>query len=528
MLEVSIIGAVQVLDQDGQDRTPKSKKTRGLVALLMFSKDFRRARSWLQDKLWSDRGAEQGAASLRQALTELRRALGPHRDALITEKGTVQLDPNAVTLIDVAADSTQGYEICEDLDGIRDPEFENWLRDRRMQQPTPAPQPRPNVPFLVIGVEHADDRLSRFVSQLVRDDVVRSILELGDVRIFDMGTDSGALAAPSGPAIFLRLNIARTDTQMAISVRVETLSGNWIIWQSPCEFTGLEMQDEDRWRLRCLAQSCVGRIHDEFERQSSTVQSGALALGLAHRALKTLFQFRRQDLIDADLLLKSAYEMDPRGVYLSWRAFIRNTAMFEHLTDDFLEPCEGYELHAQALADDPLNSYTLVFAGQHSFVNDGDPVFGQSLCDKALEINPGNAMGWGFRSNMLIVQGKAEQAAQASRKGVELAQHQPCLATLLLNGLMSEMAAGQYSEAIAFGRMGQMTPAKCQAMRRFLFAIFRALEMPLDAERQLSAIRTREPEFSPTDMLRSDYPTWTLQKLPIADRILPPGGRTDG
>ncbi|MEO1456016.1 MAG: hypothetical protein AAFV49_00420, partial [Pseudomonadota bacterium] len=89
MLYVSLVGTVQIRDESGQMYTPSGRKTRGLVALLMFSKDFRRSRSWIQDKLWSDRGADQGAASLRQALTDLRRALGSYRDALITESGCI-------------------------------------------------------------------------------------------------------------------------------------------------------------------------------------------------------------------------------------------------------------------------------------------------------------------------------------------------------------------------------------------------------------------------------------------------------
>lgn len=532
MLRVSLFGIVQIRDDEGHDFTPDGSKTRALVALLMSSDDFRRPRSWLQDMLWSDRGPAQGQQSLRQALTALRKALGPHRDAVLTAKGCIQLDPARVVIAD-----TDGWQagrcFCEDLGDVIDRQFENWLRDRRMhyeslaaeRPPPPEPTPEPHgtghrAPILVVSVEQSLGGMDNASSLTLRNDIVRSVLEMSEVRVLDLNSGRPVRLEGAGPGVFLRVSAVAEGENLSVSARVETLSGNWIIWQSPTTLISrTESADEDIWRLRCLGQTCVARIQDEFERQIDSHQWGNTALGLANRALNTLFGFRKQDLIDADNLFRTAYELEPRGVYLSWRAFIRNTAIFEHLTDDFLEPCEAYELHATALGDDPLNSFSLVFAGQHCFVNEGDPKFGQSLCDKALEINPGNAMGWGFRSNMLLLQDEPELAAEAARRGAVLAEGQPFKPTLAVNSCLSEIAIGRYHEAIVHGRMSQMSPTKCQAIRRFLFALYRALDMPVDAERQCAALRLREPDFKPEDLLRSDYPTWTLQRMKLLDKI---------
>src|SRR5215204_6707828 len=83
-LRISVIGAFRVLAHDGEDLTPRGRKARAVLALLALTPTRRRSRSALQDKLWSDRGPEQGAASLRQALTEIRRAFGErYRDCLV-------------------------------------------------------------------------------------------------------------------------------------------------------------------------------------------------------------------------------------------------------------------------------------------------------------------------------------------------------------------------------------------------------------------------------------------------------------
>src|SRR5215475_7457303 len=75
-LVIQVIGPFRLLAHDGEDLTPLGRKARALLAILALTPTRRRSRPALQDKLWSDRGPEQGAASLRQTLTEIRKALG--------------------------------------------------------------------------------------------------------------------------------------------------------------------------------------------------------------------------------------------------------------------------------------------------------------------------------------------------------------------------------------------------------------------------------------------------------------------
>jgi TolB-like protein len=149
-LELRLVGPVRLLRRDGTDVTPKGRKAQGLLALLGVSPKFRRKRAWLQDKLWSDRGPEQGGASLRQELAGLRRALGEESRCLVSEAGWIELDPARVR---VTLDPEPGDwdltgtppEFAAGLD-IADPEFEDWIRDQRaaiekqlLARPAPVP-----------------------------------------------------------------------------------------------------------------------------------------------------------------------------------------------------------------------------------------------------------------------------------------------------------------------------------------------------------------------------------------------------
>lgn len=136
-----LLGPFSISDPNGMPLTPKAQKTCAMLAMLALSPRATRTRVWLRDKLWSDRGEEQGAASLRQALLDARRSFGGLSDQLIVaDKKSVSLCLDKISidtelLLAEAEKSTQDLErlrrsVNEDLlEGmdIRDPEFEDWL-----------------------------------------------------------------------------------------------------------------------------------------------------------------------------------------------------------------------------------------------------------------------------------------------------------------------------------------------------------------------------------------------------------------
>lgn len=158
-LELRLVGRLRLRRSDGVEITPKGRKAQGLLALLGVATELRRHRSWLQDKLWSDRPPDQGGSSLRQELRNLRQALGDSAGCLVTEGGWVSLDPERVRVkLDPDREDWEltgvAPEFCAGLD-IADQEFENWIRDQRAAMAerlaagappaVPAPAPVPAV-----------------------------------------------------------------------------------------------------------------------------------------------------------------------------------------------------------------------------------------------------------------------------------------------------------------------------------------------------------------------------------------------
>src|SRR5262245_14831194 len=137
LLQVRLLGGFELRSGHGRDAPPSGRKVRALLACLALSAGKPWPREKLMALLWSDRGEEQARASLRQALAELRRALG-EPSPLRTEHDTVGLDPAMIALdaieferlakaghLDKAAALYRGPLL--DGHGVRDEAFEEWL-----------------------------------------------------------------------------------------------------------------------------------------------------------------------------------------------------------------------------------------------------------------------------------------------------------------------------------------------------------------------------------------------------------------
>lgn len=145
-LQVKLLGGFEASLESGDRIALKGRKPRALLALLAISPGTAVSREKLTSLLWSDRGDEQARGSLRQALAELRRALGDNDGArLKADRDNLTLDPestvcDAVELEELAVgEGRGGLERAAELYrgdlldgiGIGDPGFEDWVTVER-------------------------------------------------------------------------------------------------------------------------------------------------------------------------------------------------------------------------------------------------------------------------------------------------------------------------------------------------------------------------------------------------------------
>lgn len=150
-LVVRCLGRFRLEDQSGSQLQLRTRKARALLAALALN-GRPMSRSALADLLWSDRGEAQAKASLRQTIFELqhfgdedrpilsvgRDEVSVRRDNLVTDIELIRSaagDGDWTRLLTLLEEAEPGL-LC-DLDGL-DPEFDDWLRKERAQEPERA------------------------------------------------------------------------------------------------------------------------------------------------------------------------------------------------------------------------------------------------------------------------------------------------------------------------------------------------------------------------------------------------------
>ena len=145
-LRITLLGGFEARLGSGEAIDLHGRKTQALLAYLALPPGEPRSRDKLVALLWSDRGEQQARGSLRQALAELRKALGDAdppplvagRDAVHLDAGAVEVDAvelerlvadGAPEALERAAELYQG-DLLDGI-GVHDPAFEDWLRTER-------------------------------------------------------------------------------------------------------------------------------------------------------------------------------------------------------------------------------------------------------------------------------------------------------------------------------------------------------------------------------------------------------------
>jgi DNA-binding SARP family transcriptional activator/tetratricopeptide (TPR) repeat protein len=140
-LRITMLGRMDVRALTGESLLPRSRKTRGVLAVLALESPAMVSRQRIAELLWSRRGEDQARGSLRQALHELQETLGPAaRGLIIANRETVALNPEGVwtdarSLPLMARDRPEALnllqaELLSDLDGL-DAAFDAWLVEQR-------------------------------------------------------------------------------------------------------------------------------------------------------------------------------------------------------------------------------------------------------------------------------------------------------------------------------------------------------------------------------------------------------------
>jgi hypothetical protein len=232
---IRMIGVFEIQDEAGRDCTPRGAKSRALLAMLAQTPGHRRPRRWLEARLWSDRGQEQASGSLRQALTELRKTLGPMAARLTSDRDCVALadfgtdlmqDPTAARIA-----LAQGREFLESID-IVDPAFNVWLAEERQRVAehlagtSPVPGGSQLAPFSLTLTD-----LPEGTESTVARDLAAAIAKLAAEFLLGGAAERGGLRGDRLPAgLDLQVEGGWSEDRAYLKVRLVDQANQKTLW----------------------------------------------------------------------------------------------------------------------------------------------------------------------------------------------------------------------------------------------------------------------------------------------------------
>jgi DNA-binding SARP family transcriptional activator len=530
---IRLVGVFEVRDEAGRDCTPRGAKARALLALLCQTPDRRRARRWLETRLWSDRGAEQASGSLRQALMEIRKAFGTAENCLQADRDSVQLVRVTTDLETDPAAAGQalqsGREFLEGIDVI-DQAFEDWLRDERTRVETNMGTKRPalakipmarnaRLPF-VIRLGSLPGGAAGFVGMALSDAIGRLVSEFAHIDLYG----AGGTAVPADlPAEGMTLHVEGAEIldRLHLLVSLSSSASGQTIWNQRASLpTGIPDFTASA-ELPPLVFQAADAALAYFPRLQECAEGPRRANGLIAGALTEMFTYDAARLQKADEMLVEALGFATSGRIYAYRCLLRQIMFVERTDADKRQiESEAAEFSRKALELSKANPLVLALVSQVRVMIDENPEAGTVLARDSVALSPYNAHGHSAQASALSRGGDDLAALQSARRGAELASRTAYVHWWESLAGLTALRAGQYASAIAhYEAAHYRAPNFRSAMRHLLFLYLQAGERE-KAARVLKGLLRAEPDFTLERIMHEPgYPAVTLRRTGLLTKF---------
>jgi hypothetical protein len=529
-IELKLLGPFRAC-HGGNDCTPRGRKACALLAMLALSSGHKRTRVWLQDKLWGSRGKEQAAASLRQTLFEIRKTFGDAHDCIISDSFNVSLDPSLFQTDLATAGASEGAELLEGFD-IAEEGFEDWLREQRMKlasapiaspvryaepraRPDASRAPHPQNTILLLRGARADQTGISVLADSLVDAVAKSISELAAAIVIDRRAETELRDEASGRSdpLALHTDIVGSEAQQIVRLALLQLPENTLSWSSTLQASDPRDLDlNEPSVLRCI-NLAVSVAIDQLARLRSRDSDRTASSALCHSGIAHLFRLGKTNFDTADRLLAAAFEIEPRGVYLAWRAYLRTflLAERERACRQTIE-AEAFDFVRRALESEPHNSYVAGLSAHVHAIMRRSYVAAYELAERSVVLNRANPFGWACLGVAECYLGKSEDGFRHTLLARTIAGSSPFRYQLDAISCTAGTMAGDFDKAVYLGEASHALAPRFAPPLRYLSALYAHQRQPELSYQMVQRLRASEPDFS-YDMLRDKgYPAAGLHR----------------
>jgi hypothetical protein len=515
--QIRFFGLFGITDRHGQDVTPKSKKAQALLALLAEGNPARRNRRWLEDKLWSDRGPEQARGSMRQALFEIRKSLGKDSNLVGSDRNAVWLDPDQFT---TDLDQNSGLHCFLEGFDISDPEFNDWLVQKRVQTSKPvsdaveAPKTHRRIK-IQCGLPWRGQAKASMQAQLVDNQIGKILSE------FLVG---GYCALSEANAdLVIQSSVKEQENGSSIFVQVVDPVNDELIHSDHC-FADREnnvLQRQDAMGRFCW--NIADRALEKLSTRQEDSEILALRAGFVQNAIRQILTFDKDQMFSSLTLLDQAIDYMNDGMFQALRAWALASIILEDFLPDNPDNREEItRLIADAQRLSPNNSMvSAIISAVHVMMFEQ---FNDALvaAQSALRDNPNNIFALQAMSVCKAKRADYDRAYLLSKHGKTISSFSKFEPMCNLHHALLCLQVGKQDEAQASSELAVEYNAHYRAPKRQLLGLYAAAG-DIQRARSISAdLAALERDFSIERFLYDRrYPARTLRDRGILDAAGP-------
>lgn len=559
-LRLFLFGPFTVMSPDGVDLTPSSRKACAILAMLAVAPRGSRSRLWLRDKLWSDRGEEQASASLRQALLDIRKALGPAAAAVLTaDSNTVSLDlgvveVDALLLLDPERSGGLPAETEHFLEGIdvRDEEFEEWLTLERQSwiarieqagyahglAPKMASEPAARrapaaaaagggagasrdgsagdgqrggwrvalMPPVVMG----GDLAAQMLQSQVQRALVSTMVETGDLRVIDLAPVPygnlvpGPLAQlPDEVHLSVQVRVFADPALFRVAIVLLNPTDNSLIWAD--EVAAARRDSAEAQFALPLVVRAAEEATLHFLRRGGTDK--AEVEGRIAAAVASMFRLTRGDLERSETILRRHLAQSATGAGYAWLAFLLTFRVGQRFSaQDAPVIEEAQHLARKAMELDPGNALVSALVGHiHSYLF-GEFDYAAGLFERSLRVNPAQTLAWDLYAMLHAYAGQPGKALAMAQWARHLGAFSPHRYYFDTTRAITGNFSGQHRTAIEAGSAALAERPDFNSLLRVLVSSHAHLDRPDEARMFLDRLLQVEPNFSVSSLREAGYP----------------------
>ncbi len=510
-LSACLFGPFTLTDPSRRDVAPASTKARALIALVLVAPDHSRTRSFLAATLWSDRARAQALGSLRQALSEIRTALGPYRHLLLITRKTVAFAKGAVQtdLADAADLAAKGHRF---LDGVvpADPEFGRWLETAQSRFGLEAR--KPDAPVLHI---RSFGDASPLHKNAVAQGIAGNIADWCASQIATASDDVDGFDRNAAGQYAEYLLTARLHGQTGSGVGAHMALENNLTRQPYWTMVGDLRADSADLLHDAATYHLINSVTDRSlfsiaAPDSDSATARYLCAGVLG-AVRRVFRNAPGDLDVALAQLERNFDIDGAGIHLAWSAYITTLQKGESGSVDQAELTERAErLAARAVELDPYGAMTLALC---SYVNSfvlGRTDIGYDLANRSIALNRANPLAWIFRGAAHFFRGEGEAARRDTQYAQAIAGNGPYRYVVDTFCCVASTVYGNLDEALIYGEKAAAQAPGYRAPLRYLAAIHASRGNREALFDVLARLRKIEPGFSLEMVEEISYPVSAL------------------